>query len=181
MSEYNRVKSILDRHNKIAWDADETLINGPHSELFCRYVTEHPETEHHIVTFRHGSWAQKVLLEIEAYGLNKDQFAGLHHLPHDGFYWCNDAVENKSDQLEYYSEQWGWTVEQIKDNSNYFVIFKGLKAAEIGATILIDDKPHWVLKGCDENKIAFLDSITLEHRCSISRLISRLKTDAELL
>lgn len=39
-----------------------------------------------------------------------------------------------------------------------FLRWKGRRARELGCTILIDDVADWVVTGCRENGVAFLDA-----------------------
>ncbi len=161
---YDRIKEILDPHNHIGWDADETIINGLNSELFARYILENPNKTHTIITFRHQDWANDLVSEINDYDLYEHHFTAIHPCPNI-YYQCNYIVSSshRKNWPSYGFRAGCKSIEEIEANSEYYLHFKGRKAKEIGATILVDDKPDKVMKGCAENKIHYLNAINLNY------------------
>jgi len=139
---------ILDRHDAIAWDVDKTLVNGPNSEFFCRYVKAHPEKKHVIVTFRTGagyirrgqSWAEDAFEEVAVHGLSRKDFAGLLSVP-DHLY---DAYASADGDAALVDEFCHW---------------KGQAAASAGCTVLVDDMEPEVIDGCQRHGVAFINSL----------------------
>lgn len=145
---------ILDAHDAIAWDMDGTLVNGPNSDFFRDYIMAHPEKQHHVVTFRDETWANRAHAELERYGLTHavSLIISIQSCPQDWLvFWEGQHNTFKKQKLLR-----NYTQEDIDAGCHSFQRFKGRKAFELGCTILVDDLPSWVMAGCNENGIAFL-------------------------
>lgn len=119
---------------------DDTLINGPNSELFQQFVRDNPDIEHHIVTFRNKDWADKIYHELERVGLKQHHFKSLTHIPdyiYHAFYSTKDEP--------YYVEIREW---------------KGYIASINQCTLLVDDLRDMVIDGCIKYNVEFLDAYT---------------------
>lgn len=141
---------LLDPHQIIAWDMDQTLVNGPYSEFFRAYIQAHPEKEHHIVTFRTGAaqrfagvdyWHDECHHELDELGIPHGTIRAVHGIP-DRLY------HSYAQQRSFYRP------DEVKD----FLMWKGKKAHEIGATVLVDDMGAMVIQGCEHYGVAFVDS-----------------------
>jgi len=103
------------KHQHIALDFDDCLLDGPHSRLLTDYMAAHPDKMFSIITNRPGRFARET--KVVAYGLllrrgmNHDfRYAHIVLSPDDDL--CGDTVD---------------------------IHFKGKAAARIGATVLVDD------------------------------------------
>jgi hypothetical protein len=141
---------LLKQHRKIAWDMDDTLINGPHSKLLRDYIIDHPEQTHHIITFRTGpsldrprsTWAEDALHELVALGVPEERIAGICGVPEE-YYRAWVQYGRNGIETPGYREYLGW---------------KAFKAREIGATALVDDREDVVADGCKLYGITFIHS-----------------------
>jgi hypothetical protein len=134
------VRHLLDEHRVIAWDMDGTLIEGPNSAFFREYIATRRDKEHHVVTFRTPQrWVDEVYDELAGFGIRRDWLAGVHGVPVDLYHA--------------YAQQHSF---HQPDKVNAFVRWKGLKAKEIGATVLIDDMHDLVVHGCNDHGVCFL-------------------------
>jgi hypothetical protein len=134
--------SLLDIHDAIAWDVDETLLNGPNSSFFRNYIAASPHERHFLVTFRTPrSWAEDALIELARVGLNPKHIAGVSSIP---------------DQLweAYASRKHAYDENLV----GQFFRWKGMEAARLGCTVLVDDLIDAVILGCTEHKIELIDS-----------------------
>lgn len=147
----------FDKHDKIAWDMDGTLINGPNAAFFQAYIALTPYKEHHVVTFRGGAWRDNVIPELVASGFRSAaQFiTAVHGCPaetYDGFMLLNDPK-----QKEVITEE---ARPGLLVHAGDFLAFKGAKAAELGCTLLVDDLEGWVGKGCEVHGVEFFHAHT---------------------
>jgi hypothetical protein len=132
---------LLDSHHKIAWDMDETLVNGPNSEFFRQYIAAHPEKEHYIVTFRTGdAWIADIPFELADEGLNPDLIKAVSSVP-----------------MKIWIERHLSRVHMAVCND-----WKGFEAKRLGCTVLVDDMEASVLPGCEKHGITFIHSIETE-------------------
>lgn len=138
----------LDPHQKIGWDFDGTLIQGPNSDLFRAYIAAHPEKRHHVITFRDREWASLIHHELDALGLDPKLIASVENCPeplHDTF-----QLGREPDRR---------IPKAVADRAAHgFLRWKGRRARELGCTILVDDMAEWVATGCQENGVTFLDA-----------------------
>jgi hypothetical protein len=106
-----------------------------------------PDRTHHIVTFRDASWAARIPRELEMLGLDPGRFASIENCPeplHDLFY----AGRHGS-----------CAPPAILDGAAHnFLRWKGLKAHQLGCTILVDDAVEWVRIGCLDYGVELLDA-----------------------
>jgi hypothetical protein len=154
---------ILDKHDVIAWDMDGTLVDGPNSEYFLLYIAAHPEKRHHVVTFRDRAWAAQTWSELRSHGLDaRARIRSVENCPeviHDS-YMFHKARGNLYGPrtYEYFNVATHneLTAEQFDDFRQRYPMWKGEKSLQLGATILVDDKPEWVAPGCAHFGIEFL-------------------------
>jgi hypothetical protein len=138
-------------HQIIAWDMDGTLIDGRNSACFRTYIATHPEKQHHVITFRDRTWADQIMGELGALGLDSSLIASVENCPellHDIYQISRNPASCAPKALADHA-------------ARQFVRWKGRKARELGCTILVDDLAEWVVVGCQENDVTFLDA-TLE-------------------
>lgn len=139
---------ILDHHRAIAWDWDGTLSGGANSERFRAYIAAHPEKRHHVITFRRRMSARLVWLELRRLGLDPRLIASVENCPeplHDMF------MLHASGEVKIPKHLVGRAI-------HAFQSWKGRRARELECTILVDDMADWVVVGCRENRVEFLDA-----------------------
>lgn len=153
---------VLDLHDNIGWDMDQTLIKGPNSEFFRNYIMAHPEKTHRIITFRDESWASRAYAELEGYGLigARELILSIENCPenwHDFFMIA--TLPHYSEERKMYLDSGRITQEFLDDCVHNFLRFKGSRCKEVGCTVLVDDLPRWVMPGVNENGIAFVHAL----------------------
>jgi hypothetical protein len=138
----------LDLHQKIGWDMDGTLIQGPNADLFRAYIVAHPEKRHHVITFRDREWAKVIHHELALVGLDPALIASVENCP-----------EPLHDMFMLSREPGNVVPKVVADRAVHgFLRWKGRRAGELGCTILVDDMTEWVVLGCQENGVTFLDA-----------------------
>lgn len=139
---------ILEAHQNLAWDFDGTLIQGPNSERFRAYIAAHPQKRHHVITFRDREWADLIPMELGTLGLDPALIASVENCP-----------EPLHDMFMLGREPGSGVPRRIADMAvHHFLRWKGRRARELGCTILVDDIADWVVRGCEEHGVAFLDA-----------------------
>lgn len=134
---------LLDDHAVIAWDMDETLVNGPNSDFFRRYILAHPEKTHVVITFRTPRpWAQDVYRELEPYGITREHITAVHNVPDDLYH----AYAQRR------------TFPQPEKVAAYYA-YKGMQAKAIGATVLVDDNVAHTEQGCRTHGVVFVHAL----------------------
>lgn len=157
---------ILDMHTAIAWDMDQTLIKGPNSDFFRRYIMTNPEKTHRVVTFRNKSWADDIFDELEYHGFHNARklISSIENCPehwHDN-YMIATLPRHASLRQKLLGE--GRVTQKYLDECVHnFLRFKGARSKEIGCTVLVDDIPTWVMPGVNENGIAFVHALDPIH------------------
>lgn len=140
----------LDCHDIIAWDMDGTLVNGPNAAFFRAYILAHPEKQHHIVTFRTGPaqqdfavkfWHEECVYELHHHGVPHGTIRAVHSCP-------DDLYHAYAQSRSFYNPE----------KTQAFMEWKGMKAAEFGATVLVDDMAALVVEGCTKYGIAYVDA-----------------------
>jgi hypothetical protein len=134
---------LLDSHDVIAWDLDGTLVGGDNARLLCAYIVAHPEKTHHFITFRTPrEWAEDIFRELHPRGIVRPMIASLQSVP-DALY------------LAYAQENSGL----IKpEDVAAFYEWKGMRAAELGCTALVDDMRALVIRGCELHGVLYIDA-----------------------
>lgn len=135
---------LLDPHQIIAWDMDQTLIGGPNSEFFRAYILAHPEKEHHIVTFRTGPsltytevalWRDECVYELNHEGMPHGTIRSISSLPDDLDLFGRVLSSAEADMM---------------------MTWKGKTAKGLGATVLVDDMQSMVERGCERYGVTFV-------------------------
>lgn len=156
--------SDLDSHTVIAWDMDRTLIGGPKSLEWRQYLLGRRDAVHHVITFRTGpskipgrehlqTWVDDVSDQLEAHGVPRDRIAGVHGIPPHIFAAYGMDPRYRADDV-HHPEVQKFLSEQLELRE-----WKGKKAHELGATVLIDDMPDMVLLGCLRYGVRFVNSV----------------------
>ena len=134
----------LDDHVGIALDLDATLIGHENSDLLQGYVAEHHLSKRFwIVTFRGESWADEAWEDLERYGgaAKPHMFRGLRACP-----------------TRLLNVLYAWYVDSSRADPREVFRWKGAVAKELACTVLVDDRPEWVLPGCLENDVELIDT-----------------------
>jgi hypothetical protein len=133
-----RINELLDPHSVIGWDVDGTILDHHLAPAMHRYIREHRQKCHFIVTFRSHGWQHDIfddLAELHDWFPDKSYFNGVVNLP--------DAML-EAERL----------ARQTQDNPAHTDIialleWKGLVCSQHGITVLIDDMTDAVSRGCD--------------------------------
>lgn len=138
--------TILDNHKTIAWDVDQTLVNGPNSRFFRDYIRSNTDKVHYLVTFRTPRfWAEEALEELRSHGLDPTLIAGVSSVPTDLF--------------EAFARRHEFPDHPLLDD---FEHWKGMEAARLGCTLLVDDMEQAVIRGCARHSVTFVHA---HHEC----------------
>ena len=156
------IHPVLDMHDTIGWDMDQTLIKGPNSKFFRDYVIAHPDKTHRIITFRNKSWADDIFDELDAQGFvnSKQHFVSIENCPenwHD--YYMIATLPHHAALRKHLLDTQQVTQEYLDECVHEFLRFKGKRCKETGCTVLVDDLPRWVMPGVNENGIAFVHAL----------------------
>lgn len=162
--------SILNQHDIIAWDLDETLINGKNSSFFQKYVLSHPEKDHNIITYRTGENLETIFEDLE------NHFKGYHMKIFSNIFSIPEQIDKdyanlpmKARQLydkEFISDhtfnrKFKIDREKVKEICKNYIEWKPKVCSEIGANILIDDLYKNLKNVCDQYDIELIDSLQL--------------------
>lgn len=126
----------LEKHQTIAFDFDQTLIQNPYSHKLWEHVRDNPEKTYWVVTFRshHLRDEEKLWTELEHRSfIDRSHFEGVHFVP--------DHLYNSRCEM--------------------FVEWKGKTAHSLGCTVLVDDIPEWTQAGAEKYGLEFIDPYTL--------------------
>lgn len=171
---YEDLKAILSQHQTIGWDVDATLIRGKNSHLFQQYVVDHPDKNHHIVTFRTGSLLRRLEIDLSVNkimpGFNIGLFTGVHGISEAHFekgFSKTQCVINYNDNYENvllipparFQALYKISQEQYAKDHRECFSFKPHTCKAKGMTILVDDMVADQRKYCIENNVLLLDSI----------------------
>jgi hypothetical protein len=145
---------ILEQHNKIAFDFDDTLINGVGAAAIQEYILANPHKMYWIVTFRTPREAVTIADELARFSdLTMDMFERIYPCPERTVMdWKLVQQERKaaglsSPELTY--------VESLFPEELKFVHWKAYVCSRIGASVLVDDMKRLVYPGCERYKIAY--------------------------
>jgi FMN phosphatase YigB (HAD superfamily) len=146
---------ILDQHGAIGWDFDNTLIDHPNSPEMHRYIRAHPEKRHLIVTFRSFGWQDEVWSTLAALpgAPARECFSGLVNIDDARFV---PAVPEVGAHVEHARAHDAIRIiggELLITDVESYIEWKGLACRELGLTVLVDDKPEHVLRGCAKHGI----------------------------
>lgn len=157
---------ILNSHDIVALDIDDTLVAGPKSLELQDWVSKnHDKKEIHLVTFRTGFNFQQVDGTLRWYNVPKEWFKGIHGIPQNvsELYYMARNVKDllrdrpaKADRVLNYHKL---DLDQVDKLILDAKLWKGKKCKEIGATVLVDDLEYMVLPGCEHYGIQFVSSI----------------------
>jgi hypothetical protein len=145
----------LAEHKAIGWDFDKTLVNSEASEILHRFILDHPEIEHHIVTFRSHGLQHNVWVELEQYAdaPGRGHFKGVVNIDDHRWEAWNDAVRRRTPG--------GGLSGPMSDAEVFYCSWKGQVCKDLGLTLLVDDDPSCVTLGCEAHGIAFYDPDSL--------------------
>ncbi len=154
----------LEKHNVIAWDMDGTLVDGKYSAHWRRFLSLTPDRTHYVLTFRTGksriagkpddaTWAGDVYDELASYGISPKLIRGVFGIPSEIFAYYGNDPRYRHDDV--HAED----VQKFLLGHQELVEWKGKKANELGATVLIDDMEKMVLPGCQRYGVEFVLSI----------------------
>lgn len=160
--------SIFKNHEHIAWDFDETLINGPKSAFWRSCVLNLKDKKHSIITFRSNDGAAHIIKELPKIGLSIDMFDKIYNCPddlskkymstHKELRYVFDKM-HLTPKLERTVKCTNFTLDEIIKINNDFLGWKPRICKEIGATILIDDQEKMLKDHCKKEGIVFVNAL----------------------
>lgn len=162
-------KTILDKHDIIFWDFDETLVNGVNSELYQNYIKDNSHKTHYIITFRTKYQSLPIydILNMDKV-IGKENINGLFSAP-ESIYMSKmmlpelfQQLDHKkknlkneiSDNLIRYNISW----EEFYEAYDIICRWKPTICSKYGKTILVDDLDYMVEDDCNRLGIEYLNS-----------------------
>lgn len=139
----------LAKYPAIGWDFDGTLINCANAPLFWSFIKANPQIKHVIVTFRTHGLEDRVFDVLEAMGGPvAHHFDGLASIPYELWERNNHCIKRRG-----YADLGGPpTSDEIE-----YQMWKGMKCAELGLPVLIDDMGVDVEDGCKYHGVEWFD------------------------
>lgn len=173
--------SILNKHDILAWDLDETLINGKNSDFFQRYVLFHPEKEHNIVTYRTGKDLDLIFDDLGSHfkGYNSEIFSNIYSVPEqmDRDYYNLSIKARQLCDKEFVPDQTFYRKfkidrEEVKEVCNAYKEWKPKTCSEIGASILIDDLYKHLKNACELYNVQLIDALQYIQTPNLKKKVS---------
>ena len=150
--------NILDSHNKIAFDFDDTLVYSDCAKFLHNYILDHPEKKYYIITHRSPSEARSIPNELEKNSpLTKDHFERIIVCPERiKLEFSIDQQMRRSSGLPPIDNQ--TDIDTMFPGEQKFVNWKGFVAKKLGVSVLVDDLPHLSKQGAERNGVKFIDA-----------------------
>lgn len=147
--------ALLDQHDAIAWDFDGTLHGHHRSEAMHRYILDHSEKRHVIVTFRsHG-------MQHDIWDLLADYSGTVPTREHfDGVLNISDEMYERfatQDRIRRMRKLAGQPDDPPHADETAYVEWKGRICRQHGLTVLVDDKIDHTEAGCRKFGICFIN------------------------
>lgn len=141
---------ILEEHDAIGWDFDGTLYDHKASEAMHRFILEHPEKRHVIVTFRTHGIQHRVFEELAQYpkAPKPDAFDGVLNI--------EDVAWEKFSRNRHARSR-GEIGPALTEEEIYYLDWKGATCAKHGLTVLVDDMVDRVRDGCEKNGVVYVN------------------------
>lgn len=132
----------------IGWDFDGTLIDHPNAPAFHRFISEHPEKRHYIITFRTHGWQTRVFAELQKYpsAPPRECFTQVFNIDDKAWEAFNRISLRRSLGI-YDGPLTPW--------EDYYFQWKGLMCKTYRIPMLIDDMRDHVLPGCERYDIIY--------------------------
>lgn len=146
----------LAAHKAIGWDFDETLIDSPASGILNKFIIDHPEIRHVIVTFRTHGFQDRVFQDLRDFGqvyrervASKKSFSDVLNVDDELFIQHYQIAE-----LRHFGHFSGpLTPEEIAYRD-----WKGKICKKNGLTALVDDNVEHTREGCEKAGVKFFDT-----------------------
>jgi hypothetical protein len=163
---------VLDRHTRIAWDFDETLVDGPLSWFWRRWIRDnHNDHEFCIITFRSASQAAYIWDELSSCKdpLKKQWFTNVISVP--SVLW--NAYVSIPSELQDFDEPWKKTglidhvLEEYNLKSDDVVeinrairAWKATECIKQKCYVFVEDREEFCRPYCDALGIEFVNALT---------------------
>lgn len=147
----SKANTMLGQYKSIAWDVDETLVNGAASVVCLMFIIAHPEIDHYIITARSSNYEVSAILpQIESYGLgvtrkNFKQIITSDHQKHTAF------------QIARQYRREGKLTGPLTPIEIYEYTIKGKVCHDLGIPVLVDDNILRSKMGTDKYNIKIID------------------------
>lgn len=143
---------------------DDTLVDGPNSSFFRRYIVQNPSKRHVIVTFRDEKWASKCKHELAAHGVPDRLIERVAWCPYDLWKHYTMARPKVGEWVAMPPQDFhaaraiceGTLIDH--DAVTEYLHWKGFMSHVLGCTALVDDLCDHVIMGCQKHGIALIDS-----------------------
>ena len=159
--------AILNFHNRIGVDIDETLIGSNQRKVkLWSFIENNPNKKYWLITFRTGVFLDQSYDDIETESggrITRDMFEGLYGIPPElsiayhrvePFIRFRKSNPKKWERIHNHIPNFDDLVRKYDLSREW----KGQKCKELGCTVLIDDNISSVLPGCEKYNIVLLDS-----------------------
>jgi len=151
----NPIVKELEKYPKIAWDFDMTLVDGPASEACHKFIHDHPEIEHYILTARSSNELMSSMFpELAAYPtpLTRANFKEV---------LTSDHEKHVEFQRSRHDRQIGKLTGPLTPIEIYEFTIKGKRCHDLGIPVLVDDNIKRSEIGCKKYGIKIIDPINL--------------------
>jgi hypothetical protein len=137
----------------IGWDFDKTLVDSEASPHLHRFITEHPDIKHYIVTFRTHGLVQSIPFDLRVAGAPPlNRFSGVLSIPEQ--YW----VDNESAMID---RKHGILTGPLTEEEIAYKTWKGFICKQNSIPILIDDDTANTAMACEKYSILLVDPLNL--------------------
>lgn len=141
------------------------MIDGPSSAELQAFVREHPEKKFWIISFRTPRQLETVDAELRRSGLKRACFQRIIPMPERLLLaFDEDQLRRRVARLPGIESK-----DAVLFPGEYRVVhWKGYVCHKIGATVLVDDMPEYVLPGCRDYRIEFINALTMRHEAHLA-------------
>jgi hypothetical protein len=164
----NMYHPVLSDCKAIAWDFDQTLMYGPKSEYWLKFVESNPHIKHYIITFRDQIDSADIPKELARVKASVDWFEEVVDTPFgllDPYYALHEQLigwvdESRSTpKRQRILKRSNLTFEQVRDINIAMASYKPKMAQALECQALVDDLEKLISPYCEEYGITFVPSL----------------------
>ena len=137
----------------IGWDFDKTLVGSEASPHLHRFITDHPDIKHYIVTFRTHGLVQSIPFDLQiadAPPLNR--FSGVLSIPQE--YWVDNECALRDRRS-------GILTGPLTEEEILYKTWKGFICQKNSIPVLVDDDTTNTIIGCEKYSVLLVDPLDL--------------------
>ena len=149
----NSTLLFLSKQSKIAWDFDETLVDGKASDVCQQFIKDTPNIEHYILTARSDDWlVNSIFPELARYPakLTRANFAEV---------LTSDHEKHEEFRQARHLRKIGKLTGPLIPIEIYEYTIKGKRCRELGIPVLVDNDIPRSKPGCDKYNIRLIDPL----------------------